>query len=84
MVTILNLRAVDEDRHVMTKLALIVENVAARLLVRAEVALQSVPHGPSRHIERRTRQMTLNIPGESYNGHAETIVATLSVTLRQK
>lgn len=70
MVAILNLIAVYEDGHVLAKLALIVQYVAARLVMRAEVMVERLAHACARYFAGGALDVALDIAGESYGWHA--------------
>jgi hypothetical protein len=69
MFAILNLIPVDKDCHVLPKLALIVQHVAACLFVGAEVIIQRFAHGCARNLARGASNVALNVLGKSYGRH---------------
>lgn len=69
MIAILDLSAVDEYCHMVTKFALIVKNIAARLFMPAKIAFEHFAHSRPRHLTRRTGQVALNVLSESDRRH---------------
>lgn len=61
--------AVDEDRHVLAKSALIVQYIAAGLLIAVEVFIEHRPQGCSGHLSRRAGNVPLDVLRESNLGH---------------
>lgn len=72
-VAIVDLLAVDKNRHVLAQFATIVQNVATRPLIRSKICVQYFTQRRAWDIARRACNVTLNVPGEPNGRHPEMI-----------
>lgn len=70
VVAVLDLIAIDERRHVVAKVPLIVEYVAAGLWMFAEVGFEDFPHGGAFHTLFGALDVPLDVAGEADERHA--------------
>lgn len=71
MLTIKQLIPVNEDGHMATQTALIVEHLAASLFVNIEIAVEHVAEGRSGDVGGGAGDVPLDIAGESDGGHQQ-------------
>ena len=62
---IAHLVSIDKCRHVMAKLALVIEHVAARLLMLAEITFKHLGQRGAFDLARRARYVALDVLGKS-------------------
>ena len=69
MLAIAGLLAVNENDHMLPYPALVVEHIAASLRIGAKILVQHLAQCFTRYLARGTRNMPLDISGESHRGH---------------
>jgi hypothetical protein len=69
MVAIAYLAAIDKNRHMLPQPALVIEHIAARLLVQVEVVCEHVAYRGSFDLGRGTRNVPLDVLRESDGRH---------------